>query len=288
MKSIQTYRLKPEFVTQTVEVRQIAPLPALDTVYGARRADSPVPESLKAKFGFEHDSLDERTIEDMVKMVDSRAVNELTYQTVVSIISGPNYRAGTIDVKDMNDRPFEFARAAFNRVTGLFQTSTLKVNPQGKLCALLMMIINAYGLDVHESKAKKSSHTSGGHTGYRTLINCMIARNLSTFAQMAYNSNRKQPLIMYNVGAKFLSDKNIINKTMEVDYTSIYPITDRMSNDERKHSMEMRDAWRSNVEQVKSMNGYNLMTPRTKLEHFCNLHLRAGGDTVAINALLDI
>jgi len=86
-----------------------------------------------------------------------------------------------------------------------------------------MSIINAYGLDIHDSKNKKATHTSGGHTVYRTLINCMIAKNLSMFFVMHYAPNRTEPITMYNIGAKFASDKTLINRSLQVNEKTVYP-----------------------------------------------------------------
>lgn len=162
----------------------------------------------------------------MVKKVDSRAVSELTNPSLCAIAGGPNYRANSIDPKDMNDQAFECKKAYFDSRSKCFRTHVLKANPQGKLCALAMQIINSYGIDIHDQKAKHAPHTSGGHTVYRTLINAMIAKNLSMFLRMVYCSNRDAPIVMYNLGAKFLSDKTILNRCTEVDVTSIYPIHD--------------------------------------------------------------
>jgi hypothetical protein len=98
---------------------------------------------------------------------------------LVAIAAGPNHRVGNVNEADMNHTGFESNPAQYDSKVGIFRPSALKTNPHGKLPALAMSVINAYGLDIHDSKNKKATHTSGGHTVYRTLINCMIAKNLS-------------------------------------------------------------------------------------------------------------
>lgn len=131
---------------------EVSPAPAPGTLFGSRvvamangpnshnaaQPADPVPEHRQVTFGFEQGDGDKTAIEDMVKMVDVRAVNELTHQGVVAIAASPNYRAGTIDQADMNDAPFETKRLTYSKDGQCFQSHPIRVNPHGKLCAQAM------------------------------------------------------------------------------------------------------------------------------------------------------
>jgi len=66
----------------------------------------PVGKQIKAVFEFE-DSGKELAVEEVVKTVDIRAVNEVTNETLVAIAGGPNHRAGNVEESDMNYTGFE-------------------------------------------------------------------------------------------------------------------------------------------------------------------------------------
>jgi hypothetical protein len=61
----------------------------------------PVNKQIKAVFEFE-ESGNKYDIDDIVKTVDIRAVNEVTNETLVAIAGGPNHRVGNVDEADMN------------------------------------------------------------------------------------------------------------------------------------------------------------------------------------------
>lgn len=81
---------------------------------------------------------------------------------------------------------------------------------------------------------------------------------------MVYHSGRTRPIIIYDIGSKFMSDKTNFNRMLQIDPRTVYQINDKMDSAEQTRLRRLRDAWYEDVRTVKADVQYPHMTAHAK------------------------
>lgn len=117
-----------------------------------------------------------------MKEVSTIALAEATVALVLSSHTSPNGRVSNNDKTLAKYNPFQTRAHKIGKDS--LTMDAIRINIQGSLPPNFFDWVTAYGLDLHPDSKQYASHTSGGHSALRTMVNLMAAAHWTELLTM--------------------------------------------------------------------------------------------------------
>jgi len=206
-----------------------------------------------------------------MKEVSTIAVTEATVALVLSSHTSPNGRVSNNDKTLAKYNPFHTRAHKIGKEALIMEG--IKVNVQGSLPPNFYDWVTAYGLDLHPDAKQYASHTSGGHSALRTLVNLMAAAHWTELLTMCLSlTDGFEKVVIVCPGDKYQKSTTIIDSVMRFDCQQWYPIRDDMKDSEKAAARKHQKRFHEDAERTRLLPHFGIMENNNRNQEFLIIH----------------